>query len=164
MAQELKNAKALPKETEAEKEIRQYAINFSRTRLTARKYQKKYYDGKDTIKLPDDSALNELFRIEETYDNQEDEIYKALYNAKENKDKEQIKKLNKELKELKSKIKKLNKDIRDEQNKRVFYNRSAKPWVDAVKLLKQAENYSHFSEIEKLYDGAKERVAALDIG
>ena len=68
------------------------------------------------------------------------------------------------LEELKNKIKKLNKDIRDEQNKRVFYNRSAKPWVDAVKLLKQAENYSHFSEIQKLYASAKERVEALEVG
>ena len=164
LKEELKKAKSLPKNTEEEKEIRQYSINFSRTRLTARKYQKKYYDGKDTIKLLDDTALNELFRIEEVYDNQEDEIYKALYNAKEEKNKEQVKKLNKDLKELKNKIKKLNKDIRDEQNKRVFYNRSAKPWVDAVKLLKQAENYSHFSEIQKLYASAKERVEALEVG
>lgn len=160
---ELKKAKALPKKTEEEKEIRQYAINFSRTRLTARKYQKKYYDGKDTIKLPDDSNLNELFRIEEVYDTQEDELYKELYKAKEDNDKERVKKLNGDLKELKNKIKKLNKDIRDEQNKRVFYNRSAKPWVDAVKLLKQAENYGHFSEIQALYSAAKERVVALEM-
>lgn len=160
---ELKKAKALPKKTEKEKEIRQYSINFSRTRLTARKYQKKYYDGKDTIKLPDDSNLNELFRIEETYDTQEDELYKELYKAKEDNNKEQIKKLNGDLKALKNKIKKLNKDIRDEQNKRVFYNRSAKPWVDAVKLLKQAENYGQFSEIQSLYSAAKERVVALEM-
>lgn len=162
LKEELRKAKGLPKGTEEEKEIRQYSINFSRTRLTARKYQKEYYEGKDPIKVPDDTAINELFRMEEVYNEQEDELYKALYKAKEDKDKAKIKELNTELKALKNNIKKLNKDIRDEQNKRVFYNRSAKPWVDAVKLLKQAENYSHFSEIEKLYEDAKNRIEALE--
>lgn len=162
LKEELRKAKGLPKGTEEEKEIRQYSINFSRTRLTARKYQKEYYEGKDPIKVPDDTAINELFRMEEVYNEQEDELYKALYKAKEDKDKAKIKELNTELKALKNNIKKLNKDIRDEQNKRVFYNRSAKPWVDAVKLLKQAENYSHFSEIEKLYEDAKNRIQALE--
>lgn len=162
LKEELRKAKGLPKGTEEEKEIRQYSINFSRTRLTARKYQKEYYEGKDPIKVPDDTAINELFRMEEVYSEQEDELYKALYKAKEDKDKAKIKVLNTELKALKNNIKKLNKDIRDEQNKRVFYNRSAKPWVDAVKLLKQAENYSHFSEIEKLYEDAKNRIEALE--
>lgn len=162
LKEELRKAKGLPKGTEEEKEIRQYSINFSRTRLTARKYQKEYYEGKDPIKVPDDTAINELFRMEEVYSEQEDELYKALYKAKEDKDKAKIKELNTELKALKNNIKKLNKDIRDEQNKRVFYNRSAKPWVDAVKLLKQAENYSHFSEIEKLYEDAKNRIEALE--
>lgn len=162
LKEELRKAKGLPKGTEEEKEIRQYSINFSRTRLTARKYQKEYYEGKDPIKVPDDTAINELFRMEEVYSEQEDELYKALYKSKEDKDKAKIKELNTELKALKNNIKKLNKDIRDEQNKRVFYNRSAKPWVDAVKLLKQAENYSHFSEIEKLYEDAKNRIEALE--
>lgn len=162
LKEELRKAKGLPKGTEEEKEIRQYSINFSRTRLTARKYQKEYYEGKDPIKVPDDTAINELFRMEEVYSEQEDELYKALYKVKEDKDKAKIKELNTELKALKNNIKKLNKDIRDEQNKRVFYNRSAKPWVDAVKLLKQAENYSHFSEIEKLYEDAKNRIEALE--
>lgn len=162
LKEELRKAKGLPKGTEEEKEIRQYSINFSRTRLTARKYQKEYYEGKDPIKVPDDTAINELFRMEEVYSEQEDELYKALYKAKEDKNKEKIKEINKDLKALKNNIKKLNKDIRDEQNKRVFYNRSAKPWVDAVKLLKQAENYSHFSEIEKLYEDAKNRIEALE--
>lgn len=162
LKEELRKAKGLPKGTEEEKEIRQYSINFSRTRLTARKYQKEYYEGKDPIKVPDDTAINELFRMEEVYSEQEDELYKALYKAKEDKDKAKIKELNTELKALKNNIKKLNKDIRNEQNKRVFYNRSAKPWVDAVKLLKQAENYSHFSEIEKLYEDAKNRIEALE--
>ena len=41
LRENLRKAKALPKNTEEEKEMRQYAIHFCRTRLTARKYQKK---------------------------------------------------------------------------------------------------------------------------
>lgn len=158
---ELKAAKRLSKKTEEEKEIRQYAIHFYRTRLTARKYQKKYYDGKEAVlRRPDDSHLNELFRMEALYDEQEEMLYKKLYEARESRDSNAVKLVKAEIKQLMKQIKKLNKAIRDEQNKRTFYNRAAKPWLDASRLLKQAENYAHFSEIKDRYADAKQKIAA----
>jgi len=157
---ELKAAKKLPKKTEEEKEIRQYAIHFSRTRLTARKYQKKYFDGKEAIRQPDDSNLNELFRIEALYNEQEETLYKKLYESKERKDSKSVKETKAEIKQLMKRIKELNQKIRDEQNKRTFYNRAAKPWLDAARLLRQAENYTHFSEIRDRYEDAKQKIAA----
>ena len=155
----LKAAKHLPKKTEEEKETRQYAIHFSRTRLTARKYQKKYFDGKEAIRQPDDSRLNELFRIEALYDEQEETLYKKLYEAKEQKDPRAVNELKAEIKRLMKKIRELNQNIRDEQNKRTIYNRAAKPWLDATRLLRQAENYTHFSEIKDRYDDARQKIA-----
>lgn len=157
---ELQAAKKLPKKTEEEKEIRQYAIHFSRMRLTARKYQKKYFDGKEAIRQPDDSNLNELFRIEALYNEQEETLYKKLYESKERKDSKSVKETKAEIKQLMKRIKELNQKIRDEQNKRTFYNRAAKPWLDAARLLRQAENYTHFSEIRDRYEDAKQKIAA----
>ena len=163
LKQELRDAKRLPKSTDEEKEIRNYRISFCRTRITARKYQLKYFGSSTEIEKPDDTVLNELFNTEEQYNEKEDILYKKLFEAKENKDKEQVKTLNQEIKELKDKFKKLNKQINDEQNNRLSYTRSAKPYLDAQKLLRQAENYTHFEEIKKRYDEAKQNIAAVKV-
>lgn len=163
LKQELRDAKRLPKSTDEEKEIRNYRISFCRTRITARKYQLKYFGSSTEIEKPDDTVLNELFNTEEQYNEKEDILYKKLFEAKENKDKEQVKILNQEIKELKDKFKKLNKQINDEQNNRLSYTRSAKPYLDAQKLLRQAENYTHFEEIKKRYDEAKQNIAAAKV-
>ncbi len=42
------------------------------------------------------------------------------------------------------------------------FNRAAKPYIDARKLLLQKENYAHFEEIADLYDEAKLNADAED--
>jgi hypothetical protein len=162
LKEDLKNAKALPKNTEEEKEIRKYKIDFCRKRITAKKYCTKYFDKTNEIIVPDDTHLNELYNIEEQYDAKEDELYKKLFEAKESKDKELTAELNKEIKELSKKSKALNKQINEEQNKRLSYTRSAKPVLDAQKLLKQAENYTHFEEIKERYEQAKKNIVTVE--
>ena len=162
LRRKLKDAKRLPKKTDDEKELRQYSIHFARTRLTARKYQNKYY-GTDNIVVPDDTKLNALFETEEQYDKKEDSLYKSLYEAQEAKNKSEIHRIKEEIKSLKADFRELNKKIRDEQNHRTNYNRSAKPYLDARNLLKQAENYTHFDEIKELYAEIREKTLAADI-
>lgn len=158
---ELRKAKKLPHATEDEKELRKYVIDFNRKRLTARKYQKKYYDGKAELVFMSNEKLEELFATEEEYNQQEELIYKKLFEAKESKNKAGVKAAKAEAKAMKKKFVALNRAIRDEQNNHLSFNRSAKPWLDATRMLKQAENYSHFDEIKSRYAAAKERVAAL---
>lgn len=149
---ELKQVKALPKATEEEKEIRKYKMNFCRTRVTSKKYYNKYYG--ETSKqfiVPDDTKLNELYQAEEQLCEKEDALYKKLYEAKERKNKAEAKKINQEIASVKEEIKKINKSINEEQNHRLSYTRSAKPYLDARKLLSQAENYTHFEEIRERY-------------
>lgn len=153
---ELKKAKRLPKKTEDEKEFRQYMVHFARTRLTARKYQNKYFAGGE-IAVPDDTKLNLLFETEEQYDKKEDALYKRLYEAQEAKQKASIAEIKGNIKALKADFRELNKKIRDEQNHRTNYNRSAKPYLDARNLLRQAENYTHFEEIKELYSEIKQK-------
>ena len=159
LRKKLKDAKRLPKGTEEEKEFRQYMVHFARTRLTARKYQEKYY-GANAIAVPDDTKLNALFETEEQYDKKEDNLYKSLYEAQETKNKSEIHRIKGEIKSLKADFRELNKKIRDEQNHRTNYNRSAKPYLDARNLLRQAENYTHFDEIKELYNEIRAREIA----
>ena len=138
-----------------EKELRKYKINFCRTRITAKKYYNKYYGAGNAFETPDDTALNELYNKEARYDEKEDILYKKLFEAEENKDKHEIANIKRQIKELKEKFKKLNKQINEEQNRRLSYTRSAKPLLDANKILRQAENYTHFEEIKERYEEAK---------
>lgn len=152
---DMKAAKALPSNTDEEKELRKYKINFCRTRITAKKYYNKYYGAGNAFETPDDTALNELYNKEARYDEKEDILYKKLFEAEENKDKHEIANIKRQIKELKEKFKKLNKQINEEQNRRLSYTRSAKPLLDANKILRQAENYTHFEEIKERYEEAK---------
>ena len=69
----------------------------------------------------------------------------------------QLKKQIKELSEERKKVRKLSKQ---EMDKHAQFNRAAKPYVDAKKLLTQQENFKHFDEIAALYDTAKANVEA----
>lgn len=162
LKKDLKDAKNLPDKTEEEKEARKYKINFCRTRITAKKYYNKYYSGGKAFETPDDTTLNKLYNKEERFDEKEDALYKALFEAKENKDKEKVKELNTQIKALKEEFKKLNKQINAEQDHRLSYTRSAKPFLDARKLLAQAENYTHFDEIKERYEQAKNNLAVQE--
>ena len=159
LKQDLQEAKQLPKGTEAEKELRQYRIYFCRTRLTARRYLEKYYPNGTAITEPDDGPLNALFATEEAYDKQEDALYQRLFEAGERKDKAEKRRVRGEIKELKNQFKALNKKIHAEQDKRLNYNRAAKPYMEAERVLKQAENYTHFAELEARYRQMKTETA-----
>lgn len=73
-----------------------------------------------------------------------------------------------EVRELQSKIKSLKaqqKDIRiriKKMDEFARFNRVAKPYIDARKLLAQKENYSHFEEIAEFYEDAKLKADAED--
>lgn len=157
---DLRAAKALPNKTEDEKEFRKYRVHFCRTRLTARKYLDKYYPNGKAILVPDEAPLKALLETEESYDKQEDALYKRLFEVGEKKDKAGKKAVQEELRALKAKIKVLNKQIRAELDKQADYNRVAKPYMDAERLLKQAENYTHFGELEARYRAIKAETAS----
>ena len=55
------------------------------------------------------------------------------------------------------KRKQARKDSKAEMDRHAYFNRAAKPYLDAEKLIKQQENYSHFDEIAAMYDEAKVR-------
>ncbi len=135
-------AKALPKNTAEEKEFRKFKIQIANDKRSAKKAYDKFYGTVNEFKSPDMDELIALF-------DKEDELDERIFELAKNKnDKEGAKALATEKKEVQKKAK----DLMDEFAR---FNRAAKPYNDAKKLLKQYENYSHFDEIEALYADAK---------
>lgn len=156
--QELAVAKAMPKSTKEEKEIRKTAIEIVKSKKASYKAVKKYFSKGQDFKQPDFADLDKFFNAEDDCEAKLKELYVDLKTAKKAKDKSKVL-------ELKADIKKTNSDRKDarqfskeEMDKHAYFNRAAKVYLDAEKLMKQKDNYSHFEEIEKMYDDAKARI------
>ncbi len=139
--EEVKAAKALPKNTAEEKEFRSFRIEFAKSKLSAKRAYDRYYGSVNAFVKPDMNALTALF-------DKEDELNNAIFEANKAKNKALSRQLISEKKTVQSEQKKL----MDEFAK---FNRAAKPYNDAEKLLKQYENYNRFEEITAKYDDAK---------
>lgn len=159
---DLANAKKLPKSTDEEIEIRKFEIEIAKKKISAKKAFEKYYGSVKEFAEPDMSALLALFDEEDSCDEKIAELIKERELAHKEKDSEKVKEFNAEIKN----IQKMRKDIREKSKKMqdefAEFNRAAKPFNDAKKLLVQQENYSHFDEIAALYDEAKEKAEEED--
>ena len=116
VTEEMKKAKALPKGTETEKEIRSDAIKNARTKKESASLIIKY--DIDNIVKPDEAVKEEL------------------QNRETNGFIETIK-VRRELKEYLKAVS--------------IYERAIKPYTDAKNLIEQAENYTHYEELEARY-------------
>ncbi len=151
----LAQAKALPKDTEEQKEFRTFEIALAKKKIAAKKAYDKYYGSVNVFVEPDIAALTALF-------DKEDEIDEKIYVlasekevASKDGDKEQVNSIKAEIKALQNEKKAVQKESKALQDEFAKFNRAAKPFNDAKKLLVQEENYSHFEEIAALYDQAK---------
>lgn len=63
-----------------------------------------------------------------------------------------------EIKAVEEKRKLARENGKKEMEKHAIFNRAAKPYLDAEKMVRQYENYQHFDEIAVDYDEAKQRV------
>ncbi len=139
--EEIAAAKALPKSTKEEKEFRSFRKELAKSKRSAKKAYDKYYGSVNAFVKPDMNALTALF-------DKEDELDEMIYEANQAGDKAKAK----EYVAQKKAIQKEAKALMDEFAK---FDRAAKPYNDAEKLLKQAENYTKLDEIAALYDEAK---------
>ena len=83
-----------------------------------------------------------------------------MFDAKKVKDASKVTELKAEIKKVEEERKDARKFSKEEMDKHAYFNRAAKVYLDAEKLIKQKDNYSHFEEIEKMYDDAKARIEA----
>ena len=154
---ELAAAKAMPKTDAGEKELRKFAIEVAKKKISSRKAIDKYFkDGADFSK-PDFAVLEGYFAAEDECDEKLKALYVELRLAKKAHDSAKAKELKAEIDAVQVKRKQARKDSKAEMDRHAYFNRAAKPYLDAEKLIKQQENYSHFDEIAAMYDEAKVR-------
>lgn len=156
---ELKDAKAMPAATAEEKEIRKFYIELAKTMISAIKSYNKYFGSVNEFKELNFDAIEELFDKEDALDAEIEELAKLSQIAKKDKNREETKRINDEIKKLSKERKTVRKASKEEMDRHAQYNRAAKPFVEAKKMLAQQENFSHFDEIAAMYDQAKENVA-----
>ena len=159
---QLKKAKSMPKATAEQKEIRKFYIELAKSKISANKSYKKYFGSLNEFKELTFDALEDLFNKEDELDLRIEELAKLCNLAKKDKDSAEVSRLKAEIKVLSDERKKVRKASKAEMDKHAQFNRAAKPFVDAKKLLAQQENFSHFDEIAALYDTAKENVAIAE--
>ncbi len=160
---DLAQARVLPTDTAQAKEYRKAEIRRIQDCLYARRVAKKHFP--NGITEFDSSAFDELFRREDEADEQIDAAYKAYYEAKDAKDRAAVTALVERIKQLKETRKQVEKDLKEATDKNSVYHRVAKPYLDAKKLLTQAENYSRYDNIAAQYEAAlQRRQAAAEAG
>lgn len=145
--------KNMPENTAEEKQLRRAAVSLARDIADARKTADKYYP--NGIRKYDVSVLDRLCDKENRIETKLLELSKKMKEAKESgrNDKlpyirEKIEKRRKEKAEVQKQIKAASKEYSN-------YRRAAKPYLDAVKTVTQAENYGCLDAIRAFY---KERV------
>ncbi len=152
---ELAKAKALPKNTEDEKELRKMEIELAKNKLSAKKSYDKHFGSVNKFVEPKMSDVTDTFDKLDALDQKIRESYLMKKVAKKNGDTDEVSKIQKEIKSLELERNNLNKQVKSMMDEMTKFNRAAKPYIDARKLLVQQENYSHFDEIAALYDEAK---------
>lgn len=151
----LAKAKALPKNNEDEKKFRAFEIELAKKRIASKKAFDKYYGTVNEFVAPDMEKLTAVFDKEDALDAKIFELAEAKTLASKNGNKAEADKLKNEIKALQAEKKEVQKESKAIQDEFAKFNRAAKPYNDAKKLLTQQENYSHFEEIAALYDEAK---------
>ena len=153
--QALARAKALPKGTEKEKAYRKAEIQRARDAAFARRTAlRKFPNG---IQEFDVSVFDGLFAREDELNAKIESLYSAYYAAKKEKNPRKVESLKAEIKAAKADKRVVEAEIKKAGDENALYTRAAKPYIDAKKLLTQAENYSRFEEIAAMYDDAKAR-------
>lgn len=162
LRREIAQAKAMPKNTQDEKEHRSFCIELAKKKLSAKKAFDKNYHSLDEFVEPDMAELTEIFDREDELDAQIFELNTKKTQFRKSGDNESGAKINSLLKNITARRKELQKAEKAKMDEFAKFNRAAKPYIDARKLLLQQENYSHFEEIAALYDEAKEKADAED--
>lgn len=153
---EIAVAKAMPKSTDEEKEMRKFAIEVARNKKSAYKALNKYFANEELVQ-PDFAELEKIFDVEDACDEKLKALYLELRDAKKAKDKVTAKSLKAEIKDYEAKKSESRKASKKEMDRHAYFARAAKPYLDAEKLVKQEENYKHFDEIAEMYEESKAR-------
>jgi len=151
----LAKARSMPRNTKAEREERSSAIETAKNRIYSKKQIEKMPGGK--IEEFDVKIFESLFEREDNNLAVRTELEEELYKARKSKDTGKIAQIKNKLNKLKAEKRVIDADIKKATDENSYYNRLAKPYIDAKKLIVQAENYQHYEDIKAMYEEAKSR-------
>ncbi len=153
---ELAAAKAMPKSTADEKAIRKAAIEMAKNKLSAVKAVKKNYsDGKKLVQ-PSYKKLEESYEREDKLSAELKALNNKIADMKKS-GKGDVNASKAKAAKLKVEFNNAKKDTKALQDEFANFNRAAKPYNEAKKLLTQSENYQKLDEISAIYEAAKVR-------
>ncbi len=155
---EISEAKAMPKTDDAAKEARSKSIEIAKNKKVAFKEIQKNFKNAEDLVQPDFAVLEGYFNEEDECDEILKKLYQEKAQAKKSKDNVRLGELKDEIKAVETKRKLARENGKKEMDKHAKFNRAAKPYLDAEKMVRQYENYQHFDEIVVEYDAAKQRV------
>lgn len=156
---ELQKAKAMPKNTDEEKQERKYYIETCKSKISAYKSFNKYYGSSREFVEPDFALVEKYFDEEDALDLKIQELSNEMHLAKKEKDNAFASEIKGKIKNLTAQRNEVRKKSKEEMDLHAQFNRAAKPFTDARKLLVQNENFNHFDEIVARYDEAKIKIA-----
>lgn len=151
----LDRAHQLPQTTHAEKEVRKETVRLAKRLMASKKLILKNYP--DGIKEYDTSIFDSLFAQEDEVEEDLETAYKMLFEAQNENDKVKVKQAKLDIRNLKVTRNAVRRAIKVANNEYSLFRRTTKPYQDAVKLIKQQENYSHFDKIAAMFEDAKIR-------
>ena len=134
----LEKAKAMPKETKLQKEECSSAIESAKNRIYSKKIIEKKHGGH--IEAFDTSVFESLFEKEDANLEARTGLEEQIKQAKKSKNAAEVQNLKAQRERLKKEKKEIDAEIKKATDDNSYYNKLAKPYIDAVKLVKQAEN------------------------
>lgn len=150
---ELKEAEHI----DGDKAVRKAAVEIAKNMISASKYAKKYYSGDAAFVQPDFALLEAKYEELDETEAQIKSLNESVRAIKKSGDSEKLKETKAQIKALSQKVKDISAQTKTMSDEFAKFNRAAKPYLDARKLLTQAENYTHYDEISAMYDQAKAR-------
>ncbi len=140
--------KNMPNGTKEEKQRRRIVIGHIKDIRDAKKAAKKFFP--DGIKKFDIAVLEALFEEETKTENELLSLSKEMKKAKEEGKTDKVADINAQMQSLRNRKSQIKADIKKAETDYSNYCRAAKPYLDAIKTIKQAENYGRLDEIEAL--------------
>lgn len=139
----------MPRSTREEKHLRREMMRRIRDINDAQKAVNKYFP--NGIAEFDTRILDGLFEAEHQTETKLLELAKAMKSAKENGRTDMIAPIREEMQTLRQKKADIKAQIKAASKENSNYRRAAKPYLDAVKTVVQAENYCKLDVIEAMY-------------
>ncbi len=142
-------AKAMPKATPEEKERRREALALAEKMKSAAKATGQYFP--QGIEAFDLTVFDQLFAEEDAAERAIHDTLQSMKKAREAKNDAALSQLKETLKRQRAEKNGIEKRIEQANEAHSRYYRAAQPYLDAVKLLTQSENYTHLDEIMAQY-------------